>query len=122
MAAGEAGAGPEGGAASAASSQEESGEERFSPPPVSSFSAEQVASVMQCRGLMTRLMSSRQLPYQAQWDGKTQCALCSQQFKKGVGMVRCYVDPVPSCRWVHVDCAQAIVTANGGRPLHPSLA
>jgi len=121
MAAGESGAEPEGGEDSAAGSQEEHGGIKFTPPPVSSFSAEQVSSVMRCRGLMTRLMASRRLPYQAQWNGKTRCALCSQCFKKGVSMVRCYVDPVPHCRWVHVDCAQAIVTANGGRLLHPSL-
>mmetsp|Transcript_62464 Transcript_62464/g.129749 ORF Transcript_62464/g.129749 Transcript_62464/m.129749 type:complete len:343 (-) Transcript_62464:132-1160(-) len=91
------------------------------PPPMSSFPPEAVSSVMRCQGLMRRLMAPRAKPYAAQWTGRTFCALCKRRIQKGESMVRCYVDPDPSCTWVHVACAQSIVTARGGRPLHPSL-
>lgn len=89
---------------------------------LSDFSAAAIASVMRCRALMTRLMASRSSPYKAQYSGgKSKCALCQESFSRGQMMVKCYVDPAPDTSWVHVVCAQTIITAKGGPLLHPSL-
>jgi len=95
---------------------------RLTQVPPQSFAAEAVSSVMRCQGLMRRLMAKRQFPFLAKYNGRTECPLCERKIKTGEGMVRCYVDPRPECQWVHVSCAQAVVTAKGGCPLHPSLA
>mmetsp|Transcript_61492 Transcript_61492/g.127024 ORF Transcript_61492/g.127024 Transcript_61492/m.127024 type:complete len:119 (+) Transcript_61492:845-1201(+) len=106
----------------AAGSQDDALPSRVSPLPVSTLPPEAVASVLRCQGFMRKLMATRAKPYEAQFEGRKRCPLCSGCFRVGEGMVKCYVDPDPSCRWVHVLCPQAIVSANGGRPLHPSLA
>mmetsp|Transcript_60798 Transcript_60798/g.125219 ORF Transcript_60798/g.125219 Transcript_60798/m.125219 type:complete len:373 (+) Transcript_60798:1480-2598(+) len=82
---------------------------------------EAVRSVMRCQGLMQRQIAKRTVPYQAQFNGFKRCPLCHVRFSIGHKMVRCYVDPNPECVWVHVDCAQAVVSARGGGKLHPSL-
>mmetsp|Transcript_62469 Transcript_62469/g.129770 ORF Transcript_62469/g.129770 Transcript_62469/m.129770 type:complete len:303 (+) Transcript_62469:1615-2523(+) len=107
------------GVESAAGSQDESA--RFSPPPLSALSPEVISSVMRCQALMKRQMANRARPYEAQYNGRRKCPICSRPFRIGEGMVKCYVDPDPDCVWVHVLCAQAIVSAKGGRLLHPSL-
>jgi len=94
----------------------------LNPVPPRSFSAEMVASVMRCQGLMRRLMAKRSLPFLAKYNGRTECPLCARKIRTGEGIVRCYVDPCPECQWVHVSCAQAVVTSKGGGPLHQSLA
>mmetsp|Transcript_62468 Transcript_62468/g.129762 ORF Transcript_62468/g.129762 Transcript_62468/m.129762 type:complete len:365 (+) Transcript_62468:1471-2565(+) len=82
---------------------------------------EALRSVVRCSGLMKRQMAKRAKPYEAQFNGFKKCPLCHVKFSIGHKMVRCYVDPNPECVWVHVDCAQTIVSSHGGGKLHPSL-
>lgn len=80
-----------------------------------------VASVMRCVGLMKLLLARGERPYRAQFTGTSKCALCDRIFRMGQEMVKCYVDPNPAIRWVHVACAQNIVTANGGPSIRPHV-
>jgi len=95
--------------------------EQPAPLVVADLSEEVVRSVMRCQGLMRKQMAKRAAPYQAEYDGRRNCPICHQRFLRGHGMVKCYVDPNPDCTWVHVSCAQAIVSSRGGRALHPTL-
>jgi len=74
---------------------------------------EAVASILRCGNYLRRTVDERGSAYTAQYNGKARCPLCSQVFLQGQAMIKCYVDPSPAFRWIHIACANEILAAHG---------
>mmetsp|Transcript_61522 Transcript_61522/g.127111 ORF Transcript_61522/g.127111 Transcript_61522/m.127111 type:complete len:129 (-) Transcript_61522:83-469(-) len=74
---------------------------------------EAVASIVRCGNYIRRTVNQRGGPYIAKYDGTALCPLCSRTFERGQAMIKCYVDPVPAFRWIHIGCANEILAAHG---------
>jgi len=74
---------------------------------------EAVTSILRCGNYLRRTVAERGSPYIAQYNGTKRCPLCSQVFQRGQAMIKCYVDPSPAFRWIHIACANEILAAHG---------
>mmetsp|Transcript_22420 Transcript_22420/g.45348 ORF Transcript_22420/g.45348 Transcript_22420/m.45348 type:complete len:130 (+) Transcript_22420:1765-2154(+) len=81
---------------------------------VSSLAPGLVQEVLKSKGFIQSMLRKRpQGPYRAEWSGGSKCHLCHRTFQVGHAMVKAFL---PEQRWVHVECADAVLKHHG-RPL-----
>ena len=66
-------------------------------------------SVIRCHGFIVHQLTSQAKPCYVLFKGSAICPLCHDSFHHGQQMVKCYVNPDPACRWIHLNCAMDIL-------------
>lgn len=67
------------------------------------------------RGFIQQQLDTRKVPKWCEWSGSERCKLCDTMIKANQMVVKVYLSDAPKVptHWVHVWCAQHLITSGG---------